>query len=134
MEDYSNIETLITNLTNVLNLDSLGYVPSVPIPLILTGVPRRQGLSPDKIATNIISRKHEAGLSVGLLPNGEIPPDEIMERIRVEEIIKALKEEAVITVGVPPGISLTGTGLSPAGPVTVYGLTTMYSRGYGLIQ
>lgn len=134
MDDYSNIETLIEKLTSVLNLDGLGYVPSVPIPLILTGVPRRQGLSPDKIATNIISRKHEAGLSVGLLPNGEIPPDEIMERIRVEEIINALKEEAVITVGVPPGITLSGSGLSPAGPVTVVGLTTKYARGYGVIQ
>lgn len=133
-EDYSNIETLITKLNNVLNLENIGYVPSVPIPLILFGVPRRQGLSANKIATNIITRKHEAGLSVGLLPNGEIPPDEIMERIRVEEIIKALKEEGVITVALPPGIPLTGSGLSPAGPVTVIGLTTNYAKGYGIIQ
>lgn len=134
MDDFSNIETLIDKLTSVLNLEDLGYVPSVPVPLILTGIPRRQGLSPDKIATKIISRKHEAGLNVGLLPNGEVPPDEIMERIRVEEIINALKEEAVITVGVPPGITLSGSGLSPAGPVTVVGLTTKFARGYGLIQ
>jgi hypothetical protein len=57
-----------------------------------------------------------------------------MERIRIEEIISALQKEAVISVAIPPGISLTAAGISPTGPVSVFGSTLIYSKGYGIIQ
>ena len=108
--------------------------PPVPTPLILVGVPKRSGLSPTKIASRIIARKSEAGLPVGVLPSGGIAPDEIMERIRIEEIINALQQEAIISVAIPPGITLSAAGISPTGPVSVFGSTIMYSKGYGIIQ
>ena len=94
----------------------------------------RSGLSPIKIASRIIARKGEAGLSVGVLPSGAVNPDEIMERIRMEELINALQQEAIISVAIPPGISLTATGISPTGPVSVFGSTIIFSKGYGIIQ
>jgi hypothetical protein len=106
----------------------------VPTPLILIGVKSRSGLSPTKIASRIIARKSEAGLPVGVLPSGGISPDEIMERIRIEEIIKAFQQDAVITVAIPPGITLTAAGISPTGPVTVFGSTIRFVSGYGVIQ
>jgi len=132
--DYSNIDSIIAGFDKVLSLSSLGGPPPVPAPLILIGVPQRTGLSPTKIASRIIARKSEAGLPVGALPSGGINPDEIMERIRIEEIISALQQEAVITVAIPPGISLTAAGISPTGPVSVFGSTIYYAKGYGVIQ
>lgn len=131
--DFTSIDSVIGGFNKILNL-SIGSPPPIPVPLILVGVPQRSGLSAIKIATRIIARKSEAGLPVGVLPTGNSNPDEIMERIRIEEIIKALQEEAVISVAVPPGITLSAAGISPSGPVTVFGSTITFIKGYGVIQ
>ena len=132
--DYSNISSMLSGFDKIISLSLTGTVPPVPTPLILVGVPRRSGLSPSKIASRIIARTSEAGLPVGVLPSGTISPDEIMERIRIEEIIKALQQEAIITIAVPPGTSLSAAGISPSGPVTVFGSTITFTKGYGVIQ
>jgi len=132
--DFSSIDAIIGGFTKVLNLSSIGGPPPVPTPLILIGVPLRAGLSPTKIASRIIARKSEAGLPVGALPSGNINPDEIMERIRIEEIVKAIQQDMIISVAVPPGITLTAAGISAAGPVSVFGSTITFTKGYGVAQ
>jgi hypothetical protein len=76
-------------------LQNAGGNTTVPTPLILIGGQTRPGLSATKIASTIIQRKSEAGLPIGALPSGGVSPDEIMERIRIEEIkeLKLTKEE-----------------------------------------
>lgn len=132
--DFSSIDAIIEGFSRILSLSSVGSPAPVPTPLILVGVPMRTGLSPTKIASRIISRKSEAGLPVGVLPSGAVSPDEIMERIRIEEIVKAFQEDAIISVAIPPGITLTAAGISPTGPVSVFGSTIIFSKGYGVIQ
>lgn len=132
--DYTNIDSIIGGFGKILSLSSIGSSPPIPTPLILVGVPRRTGLSPTKIASKIIARKVEAGLPVGALPSGEVSPDELMERIRVEEIIKALQQDAKLTIAIPAGITVSASGISPAGPVTVVGSSILPFKGYGVIQ
>ena len=132
--DFNNINAIIGGFDKILKLSSVGGPPPIPTPLILIGVPKRSGLSSIKIASRIIARKSEAGLPVGVLPSGAISPDEIMERIRAEEYIKAFQEEAIITIAIPPGTTLTAAGISPTGPVSVFGSTITLSKGYGVIQ
>lgn len=132
--DYNNIGSIIGGFNKILNLSSIGGPPPVPTPLILVGVPRRSGLSPTKIASRIIARKTEAGLPVGTLPSGSVNPEEIMWRIAVEEIVKAIQQEASLTIAIPPGLTVQSAGISPAGPVTVVGASILPFRGYGIIQ
>ncbi|MFW5847635.1 MAG: hypothetical protein ACOCVF_01770 [bacterium] len=132
--NYSNIDSIIGGFQKILKLQTTGVPTNVPTPLILLGSTTRPGLSPTKIASRIIARKSEAGIPVGALPSGGVSPDEIMERIRVEEIIKAIQEDAVITVAIPPGTTLTAAGTSPSGPVNVFGSTITLTRGFGVIQ
>jgi hypothetical protein len=132
--DFNSIDAIVGGFNKVLKLSSIGGPPMIPTPLILVGVKQRSGLSPTKIASRIIARKGEAGLPVGVLPSGAVAPDEAMERIRIEEIINALQQDAVITVAIPPGITLTAAGVSAAGPVTVAGSTIYFAKGYGVIQ
>jgi len=132
--DFSNIDSIIDGFDKILSLSSIGSPPPIPVPLILTGVPKRTGLSATKIAARIISRKNEAGLPVGILSTGNANPDELMEVIRIEEIVRALQEDAIISVAVPPGISLSAAGISSTGPVSVFGTTITYIKGYGVIQ
>lgn len=132
--DYNNIEAIIGGFNKVLKLGSVGATTPVPTPLIYIGVPKRQGLSPIKIASNIIARKSEAGVPIGALPSGNVNPEEIMWRIVVEEIIKAFQQDAVLRVSLPPGITVSASGISPAGPVTVFGTTITFGSGYATIQ
>jgi len=132
--DFNSIDAIVAGFDKILKLSSVGGVPPVPAPLILAGVSKRPGLSPTKIASRIIARKSEAGLPVGVLPSGSVAPDEIMERIRAEEYIKAIQQEMIITVAIPPGITVTAAGISPTGPVTVFGSTIYYAKGYGVAQ
>ena len=132
--DFNNIDSIIGGFDKILKLSSVGGPPPVPTPLILVGVPRRPGLSPTTIASRIIARKSEAGLPVGVLPSGGVSPDEVMERIRVEEIVRAFQQDAIISVAIPPGITLSAAGISPTGPVSVFGATITFSKGFGVIQ
>ena len=132
--DFNSVQSIIGGFDKILKLTSIGGPPPIPTPLILVGVPQRPGLSPTKIASRIIARKSEAGLPVGVLPSSGVAPDEIMERIRIEEIISALQQDAVITIAIPPGITLTAAGIGPSGPVSVFGSTIYFAKGYGVIQ
>jgi len=132
--DFTSFSSIIGAINKLLKLQNLGSNTSVPAPLILTGAELRPGLSATKIASTIIQRKSEAGLPIGALPSGGVSPDELMERIRIEEIIKAIQQDAKITVAIPPGTTLTATGASPSGPVTVFGSTITITTGFGVIQ
>lgn len=132
--DFGNIDSIINSFNKILKIQTVGASTKIPTALILVGAQRRPGLSPTKIASRIIARKSEAGLPVGVLPSGGVSPDEIMERIRVEEIIKAIQEEMIITVAIPPGTTITAAGTSPSGPVNVIGSTITLTTGFGVAQ
>ena len=132
--NFEAFSSILGGIKKILRLQNNSSSATLPTPLILIGAPTRSGLSPTKIASRIIQRKSEAGLPIGALPSGAVSPDELMERIRVEEIIKAIQEDAKITVAIPPGTTLTASGASPSGPVTVVGSTITITTGYGVIQ
>ena len=132
--DFGNIDSILSAFNKILKIQTVGTPTSVPTPLILVGAPRRSGLSPTKIASEIIIRKSEAGLPVGALPSGGVAPDEIMERIRAEVYVKNILEEMLITVAIPPGTTVIAAGTSTAGPVTVIGSTTTLTKGFGIAQ
>lgn len=132
--DFNDIGSIISGFDKILKLSSVGNALPIPTPLIIVGVPRRSGLSATKIASKIIARKAEAGLPVGALPSGAVNPDEIMERIRIEEIIKAIQQDASVTIAIPPGLTVTSAGVSPSGPVTTVGSSILPFKGYGVIQ
>lgn len=108
--------------------------PEIPSILLLAGAKLRPGLSPIMIASKIITRQAEGGAPVGVLPSGGENISEMMEIIRVEEIISALQSDARIDVAIAPGITLTATGGNAGGPVQVVGLTTSVGSGNGIIR
>lgn len=132
--DFSSFASILNGIKTILKIQNAGGNTIVPTPLILVGAQKRPGLSATKIANAIIQRKSEAGLPIGALPSGGVSPDEIMERIRIEEIIKAIQEDAKLTIAIPPGTTLSASGASPSGPVTVFGSTITLTTGYGVIQ
>ena len=131
--DYSNIDSVISAL-NKLMTPKVGGSITIPPPLIIAGVPQRPGLSASKIASRIIARKAEIGLPIGALPSGEISQDEKMERIRIEEIIKAFIEDGVFQTVINAGQTVIANGGNSGGPVTVIGQTYTTGSGYSILQ
>ncbi|MFW6219255.1 MAG: hypothetical protein ACOC33_00175 [bacterium] len=131
--DFGNINSVIDGLKSLFKIQGTS-TPNVPAPLLVVGGQNKQGLSPTKIASNIIKRKAEAGLPVGALPSGEVSSDEVLIRIIVEEVVKAIQQDAKITVAIPPGGTIISNGTSPSGPVSTIGSTVTIQSGVGQMQ
>lgn len=129
----SNIKDIFKIISKSINASRTPAIDIPPI-FLLPGAKMRPGLSPILISSRIISRQSEVGAPVGSLPSGGDNISELMERIRVEEIINALITEARIDVAINPGISLTATGGNAGGPIQVVGATTEIGSGNGIIR
>lgn len=129
------------DITSILNTitDTIDSVKtpatSVPPFILALGGRFRSGISPSIVAAKIIQRQSEAGAPYGPSADGSANIAEAMERIRVEEIVKALKFDAQVQISIPPGgISITATGANAGGPVVVQGTNSTIVNGYGIIQ
>lgn len=110
-------------------------IMEVPSILLSSGVIARPGISPIMVASRIISRQEEAGAPFGPLKDGSRNVAEAMERIRVEEIVKALQEDSQIQIVIPPGgIMVQTNGANAGGPVVSLGSNTNFVTGMGIIK
>lgn len=130
--DYTSSQSILGGIMDLFRLPDVKS-RSLPPPLILL-TSDRPGLSPSKIASRIIQRKSEAGLPVGPLVGGSPAPDEIMEKIRIEEIINALTTESRVDIAIKPGTAIQGTGGNAGGPVQIFGTTIGIASGSGQIS
>jgi len=109
----------------------LTYIPAA---MLVCSAVQRPGLSAMLIASNIIRRQSEAGAPFGPSADGSANVSEAMERIRVEEMVKALKLDARIQIGIPiGGIQITGTGSNAGGPVQITGFNINPAHGDGIL-
>lgn len=131
--DLSNVNSLMDNLLGMFKVPQI-KTPNIPTRLVIASK-GRSGMSANEIGAEIIRRRAEAGLPVGLLPNGDVNPDEMMEIIRAEVYLEAISTKARTTVAIMPGIKIIGYGQTGTGqPVTVQGRTVDFGTGYGIIQ
>lgn len=128
-----SIKSIFDTIMNVVEA-SRTPPPEIPAILILSGAKLRPGLSPTLIASKIIERQVEAGAPAGVLPSGSENISENMELIRIEEIIKAIQEDARVDIAIAPGIPLTAQGANAGGPVVSVGMTTGIGSGNGIIR
>lgn len=129
-----NIETVTNSIKSLMN--SL-TTPALKLPSILiwaTAI-QRPGLSAAKITTNIIENNKNLGINTSVNADGS--PNIINEYTYniVTEVLKAIKDDGVVHVCIPPGsISVTATGANAGGPVVVTGMNVNPSEGYGIIR
>lgn len=107
----------------------------LPIPLVPVGAQSRPGLSAIALTSAVISRLPEAGIETGVNPDGSPNVLNMFIRILCEEIVKEIKDNAKVSIGLMPGTVIsTGTGASAAGPVTVVSTSTTFTGGYGIVE
>jgi len=132
-----NLSSISCVLKMVLSAFSIPEAPVAPLPppLIIVGAKLRTGLSAQAIAARIISRQSESGRQVGDVFADGPNVEQIMELIRVEEIVNALLNEAVVNVVIPPGVGVSTVGVGNLGvPVLSQGATTSMGIGDGIIR
>lgn len=131
--NYNDINQMLGAVSDLLNIPKPPD-PPIPTPLVLL-TDDRPGMSAQKIGAEVIRRRADAGLPVGVLPSGQVNPAEIMEIIRAQVILDAIATEARVTIAIQPGTPLTAYGVDASGsPVVVNGVTTGIGVGNGIIQ
>jgi hypothetical protein len=101
---------------------------------ILLGMQFREGLSAIDIASRIIERKKQIGIDIGPLPSGAENIEIMMEVIRIEEIVGAIKTKMKVEAAFPLGVPITATGGNAGGPIVVQGVTTQSVKVEGLAR
>lgn len=129
--DFKNPNSILKSLLNLFKLSSNTSLGSVPSQIVLAS--QCGGFNASEIAAKIIKRQADAGIPVGPLPSGEISPDEIMERIRVEEMVEAISTKLVMNVAIEPGTIIQGTGGNAGGPVQVAGTVVGTAKGKAVV-
>lgn len=129
-----------SSMNGVLNLILAAFqIPETPAeplppPLVMVGAKLRPGLSPQSVASDIISKQSDAGRVVGNVFADGPNVEEAMELIRTQEVINAILTKAKIEVVIPPGIAVTAAGGNAGGPVVCQGVTTSMAIGDGIIR
>ncbi len=126
------IKTIVGVFKNLFKVST--PLQSISKEEILIGSKFREGLSAIDIASKIIERKKEIGVSIGPLPSGAQNVELQMEVIRVEEIVNALITKVKVEVAIPPGTKVVATGANAGGPIVVQGATIEISKGEGIIR
>lgn len=129
--DFKNPNSILSALKNLFKLPSK---PGSGIPGELVLAKQCGGFNASEIAAKIIQRQAEAGIPVGPLPSGEISPDEIMERIRVEEMVSAITTKMVMDVAIQPGTALQATGTAGPIPVVAAGTVVGIATGKAVVN
>lgn len=129
--NFKSSRSILDALKNLFKIPNLPSTNIIESNLLAFGGGNKPGLSADKIAARIISRKAEAGLPTGQLEGGAVAPDELMEKIRMEEIIKAITEDMRMDVCTRPGAQLEAKGANAGGPIQVLGTIISTSCGHG---
>lgn len=129
-----NLQTICDNIIKAIEAVRVPFT-YIPATILVCSAVKRPGLSAMIIASNIIRRQTEAGAPYGPAADGSENVAEAMERIRVEEMVKALKMDSRIQVGIPiGGIQITGTGANAGGPVQIQGFNINNTHGDGVLS
>lgn len=106
-----SIASICDKLNNLIDQARAPFT-TIPSILLICSAIKRPGLSAMLIASRIIRRASEKGIPTGAAADGSANLGTIMEAIRVEEMVNALKLESRVQTGIPiGGISVMATGL-----------------------
>ena len=109
--------------------------PEIPGMLMAIGCSQKPGLSTAVSIGNIVKRLNKHSIPTDPLPDGSENKTVQVCIAIVDEIYRAIRQDANIQVSHMPGaISITATGANAGGPVVSQGININFSKGQGIIQ
>lgn len=109
--------------------------PQIPGMLMAIGCTQKPGLSTAVSIGNIVKRFNKHSIPTDPLPDGTENKTVQIALAIVDEIYRAIREDANIQIAHAPGtISVLTTGANSAGPVVSQGVNINFTKGQGIIQ
>ena len=109
--------------------------PQLPRLLLVSSLIKRPGLSRMKSVTNIAKNLNKFGIPTDEMPDGTDNYTLIYTAAIIDEVFRAIKEDASVQVGTQPGsIRLTAFGANAGGPVKVDGINMSPGMSFGLVN
>lgn len=129
-----NIKTICDSIKNLFNTIRPA-APLFPAIIMACSLAKRPGLSVILSASNIIRKQAEFGAPTEQAPDGQPNMMNALIVEIVDEVYRALREDANIQVSLAPGSVLSlGTGASPSGPVTVQCSSINFGTGHAALR
>jgi hypothetical protein len=109
--------------------------PQIPGMLMAIGCMQKPGLSTAVSIGNIVKRLNKHSIPTDPLPDGTENKTVQIALAIVDEVYRAIREDANIQIAYAPGtISIMATGANSAGPVVSQGVNINFSKGQGIVQ
>jgi len=109
--------------------------PQVPGMLMAIGCSQKPGLSTIISTGNIVKVLNKHDIPTDALPDGTENKTVALVIAIVDEVFRAIKEDANIQVAHMPGaISVLSTGANAGGPVVTQGININFSKGQAIVQ
>lgn len=114
------------------SLQPANIIPSI---LLICSLAKRSGLSCMMSTATVITNQSKFGAPSGPLPDGSSNMMNGLINIIISEVFRALREDAAISVAIPPGaITVQTTGANSAGSVVSVGSNILPASGVAVIQ
>ena len=127
----ADISNQIKNLFNV----SRQPAPEIPGMLMAVGCVQKPGLSSKVSVGNIVRVLDKHEIPTDPLPDGTENKTVQLVLAIVDEVYRALREDANIQVAHSPGaITILASGANSGGPVVSQGININFSKGQAIVQ
>ena len=128
-------ETLSESFRRILSATARPAVQTIPAIVMLCSLAKRPGLSTIFSTMKIVEKFKKRGIPTEPLPDGS-PNNWLLSTIdTVDELYRALRQDAVVQgAGAPGNIAITATGENAGGPVVATGSNTTAFNIIGLVN
>lgn len=127
----ADISNTLKNLFNVTRQPA----PEIPGMLMAIGCTQKPGLSTTVSIGNIVKRLNKHSIPTDPLPDGTENKTVQLCIAIVDEVFRAMKEDANVQISHMPGaISVMAAGANGGGPLVAQGININFSKGQGIIQ
>ena len=125
----------ICNAINALFSTTRTPAPEIPSVLMTFACPSKPGLSTLTSVSNIVTDLNKHGIPTDPMPDGSENKTVVIVSAIVDEIYRAMREDANIQTSYGPGaITIMAAGANAGGPVISQGINTNFSKGQSIIQ
>ena len=127
--------TSITSPIKAIFSKVRGSAPQIPPMLMALGGPQRPGLSTVISVGNIVKALTKHGIPTEAAEDGSENKTVAVVIAIVEEIYRALHQDANAQIAIQPGaINVITSGANSGGPMISQGINTNYANGTAIIQ
>ena len=132
-----SIDSIVNKVNSFFSAMDAKITSVIPMPaiLLLCAATSKKGLSPIRSLTNVCQALEEAGIPTGPNPDGSPNLIVAASSAIINEVYRAMTEDAVVQGGIKPGeMMIMSQGSNAAGQVVSTGSNLLPTHLWGLIQ